>query len=83
MRHPNVDQLARPAFVAEADQPLLALQQLVKSACRGDALAQPLEQAFSDATRRTGIAAAAFILIGLASSFLLPRPRRADAAARP
>jgi RNA polymerase sigma-70 factor (ECF subfamily) len=40
VRHPNVDQLARPAFVAEADQPLLALQQLVKSACRGDALAQ-------------------------------------------
>jgi predicted MFS family arabinose efflux permease len=42
------------------------------------ALAQPLEQAFSDATRRTGIAAALFILVGLASSFLLPRPRDAS-----
>ena len=43
---------------------------------RGNAaLAQPLEQAFSDATRTTGIVAAAFILVGLASSFLLPRVR--------
>ena len=42
----------------------------------GEAVAAPLEQAFADATRRTGIAAALFILIGLASSFLLPRPRR-------
>ena len=41
----------------------------------GVALAQPLEQAFSDATRTTGIVAAAFILVGLASSFLLPRVR--------
>ena len=41
----------------------------------GQDLAAPLEQAFSDATRRTGLAAAAFILIGLASSFLLPGRR--------
>ena len=48
----------------------------------GDALAPPLEQAFSDATRSTGIAAALFILVGLASSFLLPRPRRLDESGR-
>jgi EmrB/QacA subfamily drug resistance transporter len=42
----------------------------------GEALAQPLEQAFSDATRYTGFAAALFILIGLGSSLLLPKPTR-------
>lgn len=51
-----------------------ALPEIV-AAPGGVALAEPLEQAFSDATRLTGIAAALFILVGLASSFLLPRAR--------
>ncbi|MGI9187527.1 MAG: MFS transporter [Gaiellales bacterium] len=52
-----------------------ALPQIV-SAPDGAAMARPLEQAFSDATRYTGFAAAIFILIGLGSSLLLPKPTR-------
>ena len=50
-----------------------ALPQII-AAPQGQALARPLEQAFSDATRLTGFAAALFILVGLLSSLLLPKP---------
>ena len=42
----------------------------------GAAIAPAIDQAFSDATRWTGLAAALFVLIGLGSSMLLPKPRR-------
>jgi hypothetical protein len=54
-----------------------ALPQIV-AAPDGAAVAEPLEQAFSDATRYTGFAAAFFILIGLGSSMLLPRTKREE-----
>jgi hypothetical protein len=54
-----------------------ALPQIV-AAPDGAAMAQPLEQAFSDATRYTGFAAALFILVGLGSSMLLPKSRREE-----
>ena len=54
-----------------------ALPQIV-AAPNGAAMAQPLEQAFSDATRYTGFAAALFILVGLGSSMLLPKSRREE-----
>jgi predicted MFS family arabinose efflux permease len=54
-----------------------ALPQIV-AAPDGAAVAEPLEQAFSDATRYTGFAAAFFVLIGLGSSMLLPRTKREE-----
>ncbi|MDP4667601.1 MAG: MFS transporter [Gaiellales bacterium] len=54
-----------------------ALPQIV-AAPDGAALAAPLGQAFSDATRYTGFAAAFFVLIGLGSSMLLPRTKREE-----
>ena len=41
----------------------------------GEKLAPAIDQAFSDATRWTGLAAAFFVLIGLGSSMFLPKPR--------
>ena len=52
-----------------------ALPQIV-TAPGGSTTAEPLEQAFSDATRYTGFAAAFFVLIGLGSSMLIPKPKR-------
>jgi RNA polymerase sigma-70 factor (ECF subfamily) len=40
VRHPNVDQIARPAFTPEPDASVAALRQLVRAAGKGDALAQ-------------------------------------------
>jgi predicted MFS family arabinose efflux permease len=54
-----------------------ALPQIV-AAPDGAAVAEPLEQAFSDATRYTGFAAAFFVLTGLGSSMLLPRTKREE-----
>ncbi len=41
----------------------------------GAELAPAIDQAFSDATRWTGLAAAFFVLIGLGSSMFLPKPK--------
>ena len=41
----------------------------------GAELAPAIDQAFSDATRWTGLAAAFFVLIGLGSSLFLPKPK--------
>ena len=38
-------------------------------------LAPAIDQAFADATRWTGLAAAFFVLIGLGSSMFLPKPK--------
>jgi EmrB/QacA subfamily drug resistance transporter len=41
----------------------------------GEEIAPAIDQAFSDATRWTGLAAAFFVLIGLGSSMFIPKPK--------